>query len=640
MSQSILTNANLECRSTAGGTPTLLKLAFTDATLRVEGATSGTKVTIDNVAEPTQAANAATKAYVDSAVSGISMGLAWKDACQMRTTANLDAAYSGGTLTSTNLEFIPTQDGQQPVTGNRVLVMNQTTPEHNGIYVVTNVGDNNTNWELDRSSDASSVSGASDIRRGAVYVDKGTLYGGRGYVESGDITTLGTDPVTYSLMATISEISATDGLEASGKNIKVKTGRGIGIISDAVALNDLGVETGYIADLAIETGKIADGHVTAIKLSSGCIDNANKFLGGVVGNTALGPNSVTAAKIAGKTITNTEITNGTLTEELFAGNSVTNGVLAANAVGNTNILDGAVTSGKIGVGQVQQGNIGNGAIKSVGIGGGEVKQVNIGTNAIISSHINNGNITTILLNQTASQQAVTTETIRDANITIAKMADDSVGAGQLITHSVGEPAIADACITDRHIGSLANLTLSGELVASSVRVGGSAGSSSYSLAKMSHLNYNFASPWSLPDAYGIVPAADAILSFPYSDKVSALNFTAALPLLRTNAVGSDVTMGISKRLWNSAGTALEAPTYETMTVAQLWDDEMFTMGVVNTLILKSSGGGGDNFIGEVFVIIQKEESGSTVVVPAQGDLQLIGLIVSDGSGSTLKTYTA
>ena len=640
MSQSILTNANLECRSTAGGTPTLLKLAFTDATLRVEGATSGTKVTIDNVAEPTQAANAATKAYVDSAVSGISMGLAWKDACQMRTTANLDAAYSGGTLTSTNLEFIPTQDGQQPVTGNRVLVMNQTTPEHNGIYVVTNVGDNNTNWELDRSSDASSVSGASDIRRGAVYVDKGTLYGGRGYVESGDITTLGTDPVTYSLMATISEISATDGLEASGKNIKVKTGRGIGIISDAVALNDLGVETGYIADLAIETGKIADGHVTAIKLSSGCIDNANKFLGGVVGNTALGPNSVTAAKIAGKTITNTEITNGTLTEELFAGNSVTNGVLAANAVGNTNILDGAVTSGKIGVGQVQQGNIGNGAIKSVGIGGGEVKQVNIGTNAIISSHINNGNITTILLNQTASQQAVTTETIRDANITIAKMAEDSVGAGQLITHSVGEPAIADACITDRHIGSLANLTLSGELVASSVRVGGSAGSSSYSLAKMSHLNYNFASPWSLPDAYGIVPAADAILSFPYSDKVSALNFTAALPLLRTNAVGSDVTMGISKRLWNSAGTALEAPTYETMTVAQLWDDEMFTMGVVNTLILKSSGGGGDNFIGEVFVIIQKEESGSTVVVPAQGDLQLIGLIVSDGSGSTLKTYTA
>ena len=640
MSQSILTNANLECRSTAGGTPTLLKMAFTDANLRVEGATSGTKVTIDNVAEPTQAANAATKAYVDSAVSGISMGLAWKDAVQMRTTANLDAAYSGGTLTSTNQEFFPAQDGETPQVGNRVLVMNQTAAEHNGIYTVTSSGSNNENWTMDRSSDASSTSGASDIRRGAVYVDKGTTYGGRGYVESGDITTLGTDAVTYSLMATISEISATDGLEASGKNIKVRTARGIGIIGDAVALNDLGVETGYIADLAVETGKIADGNVTALKLSTGCIDNSNKFLGGVVDNTALGPNSVTAAKIAGKTITNAEITNGTITEELFAGNCVTNSVLATNAVGNTNILDGAVTTGKIGVGQVQQNNMGTGAIKSVAIGGGEVKQVNIGANAIISSHINNGNITTVLLNQTASQQAVTTETIRDANITLAKMADDSVGAGQLVTHSVGEPAIADACITDRHIGSLSNLTLSGELVASSVRVGGSAGSSSYSLAKMSHLNYNFASAWPLPDAYAIVPAADAVLSFPYSDKVSALNFTAALPILRTNAVGSDVTMGITKRLWNTAGTALEDPNYETMTVAQLWDDEMFAQAVVNTLILKSSGAGGDNYVGEVSVFIQKETAGSTVVVPAQGDLQLIGLIVSDGSGSTLKTYTA
>jgi hypothetical protein len=157
---------------------------------------------------------------------------------------------------------------------------------------------------------------------------------------------------------------------------------------------------------------------------------------------------------------------------------------------------------------------------------------------------------------------------------------------------------------------------------------------------MAHMNYNFASPWPLPDSYSIVPAADAVLSFPFSDKVSALNFTAALPVLRTNAVGSDITMAISKKLWNSAGTALEDATFETMTVGQLWDDEMFTMAVVNTLILKSSGAGGDNFVGEVFVAIQKETPTSTVVVPAQGDLQLIGLIVSDGSGSTLKTYTA
>jgi hypothetical protein len=640
MSQSILTNSNLECRSTSGNNPTLLKLAFTDATLRLEGATSGTKVILDNVAEPTQSAHSATKAYVDNAVSGISMGLAWKDAVQVRTTENLVATYSGGTLTADVAGFIPAIDGYTPVTEDRVLVMNQTDPAHNGIYRVTSVGDNNTAYALDRSSDASSIAGTSDLRRGATFVETGTTYGGRGYVESGEVTALGTSPITYSLMATISEVSATDGLEASGKNIRVKTGRGIGIISDEVALNDLGVVTGYLADLAVTTSKIEDGNVTAPKLSSGCIDNSNKFLGGVVDNTALGPNSVTDAKLASKTITNVSITNGTLTEELYQDNSVGNSALATNSVGNTNIIDGAVTSGKIGNGQVLQGNVGNGAIVSAAIGGGEVKQINIGSQAIITSHIVNGNITTGLLNQTAGQQAVTTDTIRDANVTQAKLSHDSVGADQLIAQSVGEPAIADACITDRHIGSLSNLTLSGELVASSVVVGGSGGSTSYALAKMSHLNYNFVTPWSLPDTWGMVPAADSVLSFPYSDKVSALNFTAALPILRTNATGTDVEMAIQKRLWNSAGTALEAPTYEGMTVAQLYDDEMFAMGVVNTLILKSSGAGGDNYVGEVTVLIQKMVSTSTVVVPSQGDLQMIGLIVSDNSGTTQLTYSA
>jgi hypothetical protein len=638
MSQSILTNANLECRSTGGAKPTLLKMAFTDANLRLEGATSSAKVTLDNVAEPTQPAHASTKAYVDNAVSGISMGLAWKDAVQVRSTENFDATYSGGTLTADDLGFFPQTDGEGVNVNDRVLVMNQTDAAHNGVYRVTVVGDNNTAWQMDRAADASSVSGSSDIRRGAVFVDKGSVYGGRGYVESGDITTLGSDDVNYSLMATISEVSATDGLEASGKNIKVKTGRGIGIISDQVALNDQGVETGYIKDLAVETSKIADGHVTALKLSGGCIDNSNKFLGSVVDNNALAPNCVTEAKIDGKSISNLSIVNGTLTPELFGVGSVDNNALGGNSVGNGEIQDGAVTNGKIAGGAVQQNSIGVGAVVSTAIGSGQVKQTNIGNNAIISSHIQNGNITTQLLNQTASQEAVTTATIRDANVTLAKMADDSVGADQLVTHSVGEPALGDACITDRHIGSLSNLTLAGELVAASVVVGGSGGSTSYSLAKVSHLNYNFSSAWDIPASWGLVPAADSKLEFPFSDKVSALNFTAILPILRTNEVGTDVELAISKRLWNTAGTELEAATYDAYLMTDL-QTETFSQFVANTLITKSSGGGGDNYVGEVSIVIQKTTPSSAVNVPVQGDLQMIGFIVSEHSGTVQKTYS-
>ena len=638
MSQSILTNANLECRSTAGLKPTLVKLSFSDANLRVEGATSGTKVTIDNLADPTSASQATTKSYVDNAVSGVSFGLAWKEACQMRTTENLPVTYSNGTLTADAPGAIPQFDGQQPAPGDRVLVFNQTAAEDNGIYVVTQPGDNNQPYEMDRAADANSLAGASDIRRGATYVDKGTTYGGRGYVESGDISTLGTDPVQYSLIATISELSATDGLEASGKNIKVKTDRGIGIINDSVALNDLGVDTQFIADLAVETSKIADGNVTALKLSGGCIDNANKFLGSVVDNNALAPNCVTEAKINGKAISNASIVNGTLTAELFGVGAVDNSALGGNSVGNSQIQDGAVTNGKIAGGAVQANSIGTGVITSQAIGGGEVKQANIGTNAIITSHINNGNITTQLLNQTSSQEAVTTETIRDANVTIAKMADDSVGADQLVTHCVGEAAIASAAITDRHLGSISNLTLAGELVAASVVVGGSGGTTSYSLAKVSHLNYNFATAWPVPSAYGQVPAADSKLEFPYSDKVSALRFTAVLPVVRTTGTGTDLTMKIVKRLWNAAGTAMEPESWESHTVANMYEDYQ-ALCVVETMMTKLPSAEGDQYVAQIHVELVKDNAAASVEVPVSADLMMIGLIVSENSGTTQKTYT-
>jgi len=638
MSQSILTNSNLECRSTGGAKPTLLKLAFTDANLRLEGATSGTKVVLDNVAEPTQAAHASTKAYVDNAVSGISMGLAWKDAVQVRSTENFDATYSGGTLTASTAGFFPQTDGQGVNVNDRVLVMNQTDAAHNGVYKVSVVGDNNTAWQMDRAADASSVSGASDIRRGAVFVDKGTTYGGRGYVESGNITTLGTDDVNYSLMATISEVSATDGLEASGKNIKVKTGRGIGIISDEVALNDLGVETGYLADGAVETSKIADGAVSAVKLSTGCIDNSNKFLGGVVDGNAIASASVSAVKMANKTITANQITNSTLTTELFADDSVDSSKLAPNAVDTTAIADGSVSTAKIASGAVGTTQLATGSVSSSIIGSGAVASANLATGSVITSKIPSGNITTALLNQTSGSEAITTACIRASQITKEKMADDSVGADQIIAQSVGEPALANACIQDRHIGSLSNLTLSGELVASSVVVGGSGGSTSYSLAKVSHLNYNFTSSWDVPASWGLVPAADSKLEFPYSDKVSALNFTAILPLVRTNDVGTDVELAVSKRLWNTAGTALEAATYDAYLMTDL-QTETFSQFVANTLITKSSGGGGDNYVGEVSIVLQKSTASSAVSVPVQGDLQMIGFIVSEHSGTTQLTYS-
>lgn len=69
---------------------------------------------------PTDAADAANKAYVDASLEG----LAWKDDVRVATQADTNLASPGATL-----------DGIAMVVGDRVLVKTQTAAAENGIYV-------------------------------------------------------------------------------------------------------------------------------------------------------------------------------------------------------------------------------------------------------------------------------------------------------------------------------------------------------------------------------------------------------------------------------------------------------------------------------------------------------------------------
>ena len=193
MSQSQLTNSALECKIAGSQGATLVKQSFTDATITFQGATSGNKVSLKNVADPTSASECATKNYVDGQLSGLQLGLSWKDACRARTTQNLDATYASGTLTASADGLIDDIDGVQLVVDDRVLVMNQTNASHNGIYKVASIGSASSKWGLDRTSDANAVSGSGDVRRASTYIEQGTLYSGRGYTQSADVYT----PVSY-----------------------------------------------------------------------------------------------------------------------------------------------------------------------------------------------------------------------------------------------------------------------------------------------------------------------------------------------------------------------------------------------------------------------------------------------------------
>lgn len=81
-----------------------------------------------NVASPSSATDAANKSYVDNLVNGQS----WKNAVRAATTTNgtLASAYANGQVV----------DGVTLVTGDPILLKNQTTGSENGIYIVAASG--------------------------------------------------------------------------------------------------------------------------------------------------------------------------------------------------------------------------------------------------------------------------------------------------------------------------------------------------------------------------------------------------------------------------------------------------------------------------------------------------------------------
>src|SRR5687768_15275521 len=81
-----------------------------------------------NAADPSSGTDLATKQYVDN----LSAGMTWKRSVRVATTTNgaLATAYANG----------QTVDGVTLVTGDRILLKNQTAGAENGIYVVAASG--------------------------------------------------------------------------------------------------------------------------------------------------------------------------------------------------------------------------------------------------------------------------------------------------------------------------------------------------------------------------------------------------------------------------------------------------------------------------------------------------------------------
>lgn len=126
--------------------------------------------TISGLADPVNAQDAATKVYVDSAVSGLN----WKEAVNLLADSNIALTGTTNTLVIDSHAALDVNDDGVY----RLLLIGQTTDSENGIY---DYNDDGSNYTLTRSADADTYQ---ELDGAAVFVKEGTLYGATSWVQS------------------------------------------------------------------------------------------------------------------------------------------------------------------------------------------------------------------------------------------------------------------------------------------------------------------------------------------------------------------------------------------------------------------------------------------------------------------------
>jgi len=157
---------------------------------------------VSNVASPSASTDAVNKQYVDNLVAGLS----YKDEVRVATTAN-------GTLASA-FANAQTIDGVALVTGDRILLKDQTTQTENGIYTV------NPSGAPTRATDADTTA---ELNNATVYVADGTVNAGREYTQTTKNPVIGTNNIVWAQKTTGTAYTADgQGIEVSGSQFALE----------------------------------------------------------------------------------------------------------------------------------------------------------------------------------------------------------------------------------------------------------------------------------------------------------------------------------------------------------------------------------------------------------------------------------
>ena len=255
---------------------------------------------ITGLGTPTDAADAATKAYVDALGEGLHIHASVVAA----TTANITLA--------TDVENGDVLDGVTLATGNRILVKNQSTASQNGIYVVAESG---------APSRAADFDSPAEIDGGDfVFVTGGTANDNKGFVQINVVGTIGTDAIEFSQFSGAGTFVAGNGLTLTDNSFSINTSITADLSTTQTLTNktltsakiNLGINaqtgTTYTFVLADDGKFVTASNASAITVTIPPISSEAYPVGAQLNIVQKGAGQVTFAQGAGVTIRSTGTT--------------------------------------------------------------------------------------------------------------------------------------------------------------------------------------------------------------------------------------------------------------------------------------------------------------------------------------------
>lgn len=184
---------------------------------------------IQNLLDPVNPQDAATRAFVESQVAGISDP---KDPVRLATAAALPAStYANGTAgvgatITASANGALTIDGVAVALNDRILVKDQAAGLQNGIYTVTNTGGPSAAFVLTRATDAdNSPTGEVSFGMFTSVIAGNTNLQQCYFLSTANPVTIGTTAMTFVKFGEVVQVG--NGLSKTGSTVSVNAGNGV-----------------------------------------------------------------------------------------------------------------------------------------------------------------------------------------------------------------------------------------------------------------------------------------------------------------------------------------------------------------------------------------------------------------------------